>query len=326
MKDFLSNLVARSIGSAPVIRPRLPSLFEPVTRYAGSLGESSPVVVNERPSTFEESEWSEQNNASSSPPEPRRRQGPPASDWRAGAAIPDPVPPTAASPRAGRSLPAFPPQPLDLDARREPPQRAEYPEIPIVRQAEPARPRESLPAIHEESPPAPVVSAAKSAPLALFAEIARNEKRLREGVVSEAHPRPLTAPESVANTEAWPSTGSASLQVPEPSATTPARRRSPLHQGTPPNLPASLGAGPLNTPQTSSRALPAIELPAALRFEFARHIPPLQRPGPPEPTIQVTIGRIDVRAITPQTSSARERPASPVMSLGDYLRSKRGEA
>jgi hypothetical protein len=40
----------------------------------------------------------------------------------------------------------------------------------------------------------------------------------------------------------------------------------------------------------------------------------------PEPNVHVTIGRIDVRATTEGNAPARQRPASPVMSLDEYLR------
>ncbi len=48
---------------------------------------------------------------------------------------------------------------------------------------------------------------------------------------------------------------------------------------------------------------------------------PTPEPVAPTPTIQVTIGRIEVRAITPPTSSARPQPPRPNTgpSLDDYL-------
>jgi hypothetical protein len=49
--------------------------------------------------------------------------------------------------------------------------------------------------------------------------------------------------------------------------------------------------------------------------------------SPTEPTVHVTIGRIDVRAVTETKVSARPQAASPVMGLDDYLRAhaKRGD-
>jgi hypothetical protein len=66
---------------------------------------------------------------------------------------------------------------------------------------------------------------------------------------------------------------------------------------------------------------------SAPRFEFARHVPPAPHANPPEPTIQVTIGRIEVRAVSSQAASSKQQgTASPVMSLNDYLHSRRGGA
>jgi len=47
----------------------------------------------------------------------------------------------------------------------------------------------------------------------------------------------------------------------------------------------------------------------------------LSRPAPqPQPTVRVTIGRIEVRAIQSSQSPAKPRAAPPVMNLDDYLR------
>jgi hypothetical protein len=44
----------------------------------------------------------------------------------------------------------------------------------------------------------------------------------------------------------------------------------------------------------------------------------------PTPTIQVTIGRIEVRATSPATPPSKPRAASPAMSLDEYLRRRKG--
>jgi hypothetical protein len=47
----------------------------------------------------------------------------------------------------------------------------------------------------------------------------------------------------------------------------------------------------------------------------------LSRPGPqPQPTVRVTIGRIEVRAVASSQSPAKPRATQPVMNLDDYLR------
>jgi hypothetical protein len=51
-----------------------------------------------------------------------------------------------------------------------------------------------------------------------------------------------------------------------------------------------------------------------------------ESPAPP-PTVQVTIGRIEVRAILPPAPAPQPsaRPATPRLSLTDYLKQHAGE-
>ena len=46
----------------------------------------------------------------------------------------------------------------------------------------------------------------------------------------------------------------------------------------------------------------------------------------PAPTIKITIGRVDVRAIMPAAPAPRPAPArpSPALSLEDYLKQREG--
>ena len=47
----------------------------------------------------------------------------------------------------------------------------------------------------------------------------------------------------------------------------------------------------------------------------------LSRPTPqPQPTVRVTIGRIEVRAVASSEAPAKPRATAPVMNLDDYLR------
>ena len=60
----------------------------------------------------------------------------------------------------------------------------------------------------------------------------------------------------------------------------------------------------------------ALRDPAAAPFS-------IRRAPAAEPTIHVTIGRVEVRAVTPPAPSSRKgRDASPVMSLDEYLRTR----
>ena len=56
------------------------------------------------------------------------------------------------------------------------------------------------------------------------------------------------------------------------------------------------------------------------------HSPAMLPHLPPEPTIAVTIGRIEVRALTPSQPMKSTPPAAPVMSLDEYLRRRSGRS
>ena len=68
--------------------------------------------------------------------------------------------------------------------------------------------------------------------------------------------------------------------------------------------------------------------PAAIiaqpRVRPAQRVEPAPPPPvEPSPTIQVTIGRVEVRATQPQVSTPKkQRPRPPVMSLDEYLRQR----
>jgi hypothetical protein len=57
------------------------------------------------------------------------------------------------------------------------------------------------------------------------------------------------------------------------------------------------------------------------RVTVIQPAPPPARREAPAPTIQVSIGRIEVRATTASKAPARERPSAPAaVNLDDYLR------
>jgi hypothetical protein len=49
---------------------------------------------------------------------------------------------------------------------------------------------------------------------------------------------------------------------------------------------------------------------------------PIRSDSQPQPTVQVTIGRIEVRAVQSPQSPTRPRPKTPVLSLDEYLRQR----
>jgi hypothetical protein len=79
---------------------------------------------------------------------------------------------------------------------------------------------------------------------------------------------------------------------------------------------------PLNQPQRGDTKPPPVVVQTRIAplvengLDFS-----LSRPGPqPQPTVRVTIGRIEVRAVASSQSPAKPRATQPVMNLDDYLR------
>lgn len=87
----------------------------------------------------------------------------------------------------------------------------------------------------------------------------------------------------------------------------------PPAQPTKPVVPAVT----LRTEQVKTAA-PAANQPGS-------HQPPVATSPEPIPTVQITIGRIEVRATPPTPAKAEKKPApTPVLSLEDYLRQRNG--
>jgi hypothetical protein len=85
------------------------------------------------------------------------------------------------------------------------------------------------------------------------------------------------------------------------------------------------GREPLDSRETalarSPDAVPSQPLLAApQRVPHFEPVPTARKGVANEPVIQVTIGRIEVRAVSEPTARGREQAESPVMSLGDYLK------
>jgi hypothetical protein len=314
MSDFLSNLVFRSSGAASVIQPRLPSLFEPTTPHAGSFTPASSggdEGQRKAPTLFEDVEVAPAHSA--------------VDEVRVPAAL------RVDDPSAGRSA-AQERQAPAISDRSLPPFKSDFEEV---------RDR-SLPALEARSDEASVGRN-------LRPSVARREELAREPL----YPRPKTVPapreptavDLIAPTD-LPESNSAVLKRSSAPPAPPIIRGKrddrdrpssdlkdatinvirQLSQTTEPEVEVENARAPFARIQGSVTRTPAsIGQPTAPRFEFARNIPP-PKVARPEPDIQISIGRIEVRAVSQQPTMQKERPASPVMSLKDYLlhRSKQG--
>jgi hypothetical protein len=223
-----------------------------------------------------------------------------------------PAPREPVAPRGAE--PSHPPRPTIARGDSSPPPAAISPQAPrldapappssmAVSQAEPAR--------AEARPQAPAVpQAERLAARPLEATAVPQAERLAArpleatGVAPPAPPLRIDAPSSVVD----PIAGS-DAPKPEARPTTTAKLFTPA---------------PTEAPLALATARPAPDKPAqpAPRTGAERRAATLL---PEETTVHVSIGRIEVRAAQPSPESKRrEPPRSPVMSLEDYLQSRRG--
>jgi hypothetical protein len=322
MSDFLSNLVTRSVEAAPAIQPRLPSLFEPARPYMSSFAQASQGREEAPQETPMKSDF---EDAGKPPSAPQERRAP------------------AINARAERMVnhesPRLTAQPMHADE----PTRGQAVRMPD--NVSPPRmggtQRESSPAVQ----PAVAQSPPGQKPTRLSmpsSESSRGNSRPAQAPSVSAHERNAVIGDFVAPAILPRSSPAVPDQpTPQHSATrseVPARvtqnSSSPkietpreFHAKVESHAQSPLVESPrLRNEDMASRAQAAIAPASAPRFEFARHVPPAPHVSPPEPTIQVTIGRIEVRAVSQQSATPKERTASPVMSLKDYLRSRRGGA
>jgi len=318
MSDFLTNLVTRSVGAAPVIQPRLPSLFEPAKPYMGSFAEASPRVEEVvREAGLETAV----ENADRLSVLPREGQAPVTKSGAERSASQDLLLPTAQPVRADESSRGR--------AARKP--------DGIPSQSKSAIPRENAPDV--QPAPAQVPPDKKNALSPRSSEAANYDRRTAPVPAVSAQERnaaigdlfaPAVLPKSTAEVPGQSAvqhsaTGS---EVPKSASRnlTPAKVDVPreFHQTAESHAQSPL-VEPARSQDIAPRTPAAIAPASAPSFEFARHVPPAPRVSPPEQTIQVTIGRIEVRAVS-QAATPKQRAASPVMSLNDYLQSRRGGA
>ena len=252
MSDFFSSLVARSFGTAPVIRPRLSSLFEPARGDAKRVGET----LGERNDDKIEVQEGEVIARQPENQEPARR--------------------TPTLPGDGEHTTSRSTDHVVASA---------IPEHSTQLVAEPER--------HTVSEKL----------------IERHETRILLGEVRQLDDANKTAPR-IAMTQS-PGPISNKPWVPDTA-----------------NFPALVGPvedarpGRLISPKVPAEMrIPDLALSAkAVRRHNGEPSFPRKESQPSEPTVQVTIGRIEVRATKENTHPSRPASASPVMSLDEYLR------
>lgn len=398
MSDFLSNLAARSLGAADLIRPRVPSLYEPYRRDSNlpgapnlRYGETNPgqpdeaVSENDGPAAQTsrratglrslETPLGEAGSAALvREPQavneiPRTELTPPRftklAREQAPAPAPEPrspaIPPLAAHAPAALAITALPEEtapaavPADIRERNTP--EGMHPSTDSAvddRFASPQpdlsvrRPRSGELALPLPEPPHSPASSPLSRIRPAQPPIVRRYQTAKT-------PRVASTPaDGVGAVVAPPATAGRGRPEVAPSPVDAAFARRPAlgdhrREDFPPAR-SPLGAVQPATPQTGSHTevlehrrrsaepMSTLEIPKAVR-----HAPsvngavrppvrprsgtaktPAAPPGASEPAIQVTIGRVEVRAVFPEPAARRIPPARPrpTVSLDDYL--KRG--
>jgi hypothetical protein len=316
MSDFFTHLLQRHQGQSPRVEPRPRARFEADPLAAGM---SIPLGPPEAPSAFEVT----------------REQPPQPTPWPV---APVPAGSAAPPPEDGGSVPrALPATPLRIEkdhtagrdqpaAKRPTPAAAPRPQAPS-RDEDGFRPVAAPRILIPEStllvaPPLPP---------------ATNPRTALSDQVPAAAPSPRLNPNQ----------GRPRPQTPDQDDTGPGRRASPLPSQPEPEsmpsrpAPAAEPASPLpSEPQHPVPPAPSVA-PAAdpnrgqgllvpptwsaqLQSEFERRWERRAGNEQPEPTIQVTIGRVEVRAEAPPVPAAPKPKAPAVMSLADYLEQRKG--
>lgn len=304
MSDYLANLVQRTLDRERVIRPRLPSLFDPA-RPASNAFEPASRLLHQPPDQVTEDTVLED-----SPADPLTRSHPFSGDTQ-----------QAFRERFDNPGPRFAERPVNQPPARPPdnrapvfdragiihnPAREEQTTVPL-RKDQPARsstltaerPPYLTPRLSADEPPGSRPDPPRSAP-----PIQAAESNASAGKPSPV--QPVTQDAATAGSLAY----EINRQPGEPSPAARSRRENRLSEPAdqPPARPAII---------LRPRIVPYVEQPAA-----AQQQAPAAGAAAPESVVNITIGRIEVRATPPPAArAARSASASsPVMTLGDYLR------
>jgi hypothetical protein len=324
--SYLDNLVARNLPETAVIQPRPISLFE---AWPGTAARANPFSI---PATSEEetvvsptssqaqplSHVSYSPETSVPPPAALPTTAPPAPAIAA-----SPLPPAAPSTTVMRATqqPASPtPTPPTLPAAL--PSPLYHASTPRLTSSEPAR----LPRRQQPVDDNPAAKSALSRQPALSPAMSVNVIPASPYYQAEPQPaREIHTPTLIR--EHITLLQSVTKTPPQPTPTlVEIVREQPIQP-----LPQVTAASAI-TPEPASQPATA---PAAIRPEQikpftpvhdrpAHHQTPVTPPPEPTPTVQITIGRIEVRATSPPAKAEQKQTQTPVLSLDDYLRQRNG--
>lgn len=306
--DFLTNLLDRALERAPVLQRRRPSLFEPMpdTVALGVMPWGKSLGHGEEEPNSEMESWELQDAPALRPvvPTPRHTAAQAAMPMSESTGL-DSIRPEA---------PIRPVAPIKNEARHESHQEAALPPLPA----------QAAPKSANALPPLPAQATPKSvrvvAPF-VVETIVEKEVEKPWPAIHSAHPAEgktitpvIVAPLSPPAVRSPVAPTSKRDQTGEIRATP----REVSHKREMETISAKLlrPVGPSVFSPLPHQLLPVVRSPSMIVKET-----------PPAPTIQVTIGRIEVRATSPSPATPKKAPLKPAaMSLEDYLRSRSGGA
>jgi len=323
MSDFLANLVGRSLGASEVVQPRVPSVYEPYRRGSGLLG-AHPNLPARDTDPQPAVEAGSQDDVKAAlinygtlglrAPAARAttREGQ-SSEHEADANAAEGFEPLDSS-RTARSLSTvrIVARPEQIAATEVPSRHDSTTELsasPIVR---PASFQPSLPTAKARTEGTDFIAAT---PLDTQGD---KIEYLRPPVALRAVTKQPGSPEMKSET----SSSSLGLR----------RSAEPRTSAEQPLSPAPGAVRPLTWPSLQAHPSPpvtgAVRPPVTPRPGRAGSPEGLSTSSPPKSGIQVSIGRVEVRAVFPEPPSHRTPPprSRPTMSLDDYLnRRNRGK-
>jgi hypothetical protein len=310
MSDYLANLAARSLAPERSVQPRLASRFEPVAEAPPLWAEPPPAA----PPVFAERV---EEGVAARPLPPRapasrsRRSAPPGAIEPSSEERPAPEPVRRQRARASRPLET--PEPPEIrSALEERPHPRPLSHLPPALSPGEGRKAKETPLLQVDSPefpPSPGGGRVGDGRGAGGEESLRPALQPRLSPPLPRHSRAF-ATEDREIQDASPRARQAGTVAPAARLEEPPRPAAPPPQTAPPPRPAPPARVVLEPRVTVAPAAPPPALPAPLRAAEA-----------PAPTIQVTIGRIEVRATPPPAQPSRPRPSAPsALSLEEYLR------
>jgi hypothetical protein len=364
MSDLLTSLAARSVGVAEGIQPRVPSLFEPHRQDEGmfgdrrKVGEIDPESPREDDSTARDiARETVPRDRVERPPEPdlppRRDRAPSIAEllWEemAGRAFPPKTSADSSRPSPLEGEPArqpggakrgglVPPPSLDREAPRpllgaaraaenprEPPVRERdagegvaAPSSAGVRPSQSLRPATSVP---NRTADAAGVQSGQSAPR--LPPLSARIQRIDDPRFSPTQAKPVPAMDLEKKTQRNESrefNPAIETSLVRPPATVPARGPSALKPG------ASIrpASAKETAPLSDGVANPPRATPLANSNRRSVATPAVSELS--EPSIRVTIGRVDVRAVFPPAPASRPpvQRGRPTLSLDEYLKRSGG--